>query len=154
MVDMNRLLLMNYDLYKEMMLFDPQSGHYDVVERNDSLTQMPLHGSFIEVDGWVTMFYKHKDRLYFVGKGQTYDLHDPKCTVTFERIDTHNRFQVHVSGQDVYSHFYRSYQYDPLNMADITFDEDEEENQDFFLFVSQVMQDPARQQRIYSGTNK
>jgi len=97
------------------------------------------------------MFYKKQGAFYFQVEGKEIPLEANDCIIQFQRIGRFNLFQILMSEEIVFSHKYESLRYDELNKIDPDFNEDREEDQDFYLFIFNVMKDGGRRNRIYSN---
>lgn len=142
------ILLSNREQWKELMLYNLITSKKELISRTSD--NIRIQGHYVRKDGDFVMFYKKSNKLHFQVEGKEYYLESDDCKVTFERMGRLNRFCIEISNNTVFSHTYRSWRYDPLNMVDIDFNEDMEENQDFYLFVYNVMQDKDWRKRIYS----
>jgi hypothetical protein len=149
------IILQNSDLWKELMEYNLITGEKKIVLRSDS--NFSIQGHFIRrktgilkhKDNYL-MFYKKSNKLYFQIDGKQYCLQDNDCTLSIENKGKYNVFYIKISGKTVFSQEYLSPRYYPINLADFEFNEDREEEQDFYLFINNVMKDKERQERIYS----
>ena len=146
--DSQELILQNNDKWKEILAFNPSIGSKRKLVRNDNIVK--VNGVYIIDNRGFVMFYRQKGKLFLNSCGKEYCLDDYNCNVYHERKGIVNEFRIEISGIPVFSQNYQSWRYDPLNQFDLDFNEDMEENQDFYLFVYNVMKNNERRQRIYN----
>jgi hypothetical protein len=140
----NVILLKNYEAWYQILELDLVTGKKQVFERQ---ADVKIRGAYVERDQTLLLFYKKDGKLHFACGGRGVCLED--CEITFERLGKDNRFRISLHGESFFEHTYPSWREDPLNKVDIDFNEDMEENQDFFLFIHNVMQDSEWAARIY-----
>ena len=141
------IFLQNQDVWLEMIEFNTLSGEVKVIKRSDELK---ISGHYGKINNEIVMLYKKDNSLYLNLKNKEIPLNDKNVSFSFERIGKNNKFSINSGSDILYSEIYPSCIYDPVNIADFDFNEDREEDQDFFLFVYNVMQDKERQKRLYT----
>ncbi|KRF27660.1 hypothetical protein [Paenibacillus sp. Soil787] len=150
MKQLNRehLLLENGQVWKEMMMFDPDTGEKNIIARPEP--NVKIQGHYEQTNGYLILLYKKDNKLYFQADDEKICLSDTNCKITLVREDHHNHFSILQNENIVFTVTYTSWQYDELNLVDPSFNDDMEESQDIYLFMYNLMQDKERQQRIYS----
>lgn len=146
----NTLILSNNKIWKEMMLFDPLTENKTIIQRTENRCE--TNGSFEYINKRLVMLYRYKEKLYLALGELTLCLTGGKYRANFLRKDQDIYFSVVQSNDILFEEKYRSFRYDPLNLIDPSFNDYEEENQDFYLFVYNVMQDEDRQAGLYIPT--
>lgn len=142
----NIIFLQNNDIWLEVMQLNTITGDAKILKRTD---EYKISGHFGEVNNKIVMFYRKDKNLYLNLENREISLCDSTINLSFERIDKNNKFSINRGNDILYSVIYPSCIYDPLNIADFDFNSDREEDQDFFLFVYNVMQNKEWQSRIY-----
>lgn len=148
--DNSLIYLSNINNYREIMIYNISTNEKQVVQGNVDLFE--ISGKYI-VDGTdnYVMLYKKNSTLRFQTKNQEYPLQEENCKVHFKRDGENNVFWIEILDSIVFSITYRSLSFDPVNMADINFNDDMEELQDIYLFTYNLMQDREWQKRIYTN---
>lgn len=141
------VFLKNQDVWLEVMEFNIITGDRNILKHTD---EYKISGHFGKVNDEIVMFYKKDNSLYLNLKNKDISLYDKNVRLSFERIGKNNKFTINRGNDVLYSVIYPSCLYDPVNIVDFDFNDDREEDQDFFLFVYNVMQDKDWQRRIYS----
>jgi len=140
------IYLQNRDIWLEMMQLNIITGETKIIVRSD---EYEIGGYFGKVNNENVLFYRKDDGLFIKVNNQEIALYDENIKLSFERIGENIRFIIYQGNEVLYQVIYPSCIYDPINMIDPDFNSYREEDQDFFLFVYNVMQDKEWQNRIY-----
>jgi hypothetical protein len=143
------IILQKSDRWRECMQFDLVTREKKTISHFDIINPK-IRGHYATKGNDLLMIYRKNDLLYFSLNDQETCLDDPNVTVSLERIDRNNTFTMKNKEQVIYRLIYPSYRFDPVNMADFEFDDWREEDQDFCLFLYNLMDDPYRKKRIYT----
>lgn len=140
----NFLILQNSNLFMERMRFNHATGEMQFFERPPDYI---FDGHYAKVNGEIAMLYRKGEKLYINTLRQEFCLDDLR--MTYERIETQAGeqilFVIYKGDKKVYSVTYPSFRNDPVNKADIDFNDDREEDQDFCLFLYNVANNAERQ---------
>jgi hypothetical protein len=145
----NIIVLQNNEKWKEIMELDLSNLSNKLLERKDNKLQ--IRGHYIKIHNDLIMFYRKNELLYFNINNTEICLENVNLNLSFSREGRNNIFSIYNKDEIIYSISYQSYRFDRLNMLDPDFNEDQEENQDFFLFIHNVIKNPAWRKRIYTS---
>ena len=136
------IFLHNRDLYHEMIQYDIGNGNKTILTYND---ETKISGLYSRIDGELMMLYKKNNCLYLNVKNTEVSLLDNNLTVTLNRIGKNNEVSINLNKNKLFYLFYQSCIYDPVNSADPDFNSFKEDDQDFFLFLYNILQSKERQ---------
>jgi hypothetical protein len=142
------VILQNYEIWKEVMELDLSTLNYKMLERKDD--RIKIRGHYKTLNNNLVMFYRKHGLLYFKVNDKEINLECEDIKIQFLRKGGNNKFIIKHNEKVIYHIRYPSYRFDRLNMVDPDFNADREEDQDFFLFVYNVIKDHARRKRIYT----
>lgn len=143
----NTIFLQNQDIWLEMMQFNIITGEKKIIPH---INGQEIRGHYGKVNNCTVMFYKIDNVIYLDFKNKVIPMCAIDVKLIFERIGKNNKF-ILIKGNDILiTEVYPSCAYDSVNRADFDFNDDKEEDQDFFLFVYNVMENIERQKLIYT----
>jgi hypothetical protein len=136
----------SFDRFAEVGDFDAESGALNTFDRSSGEGEGRLvEGHFATLSGTPVVFYRHRGDLWLRVRDRAWRLADPS-TVHWSATDDSSRLAVMESGREVAHVEYETDRKDPDDLTAFGTDED----WDFGLFVSNVLHDQGRRQRIYS----
>ena len=139
----NPIFLRNNNLYREMMQYNPENGNIEIIQQRDDTR---ISGFYSIINKEMFMLYKKGNNLLLRVNDEIIPLSDSSLRISFERIEKNNRVIIQHGSQEIFSSIYPSCIYDPVNMADIDFNCDREEDQDFLLFIKNMINSKERQE--------
>jgi hypothetical protein len=137
------IFLRNNNLYHEMMQYSPGNGNMKIIKHRDDIK---ISGFYSIVSEEMFMLYKANNNLFLRVNDAIVPLSDKSLSISFERVDKNNRVIIKLGSQVIYFSLYLSCIYDPVNMADIDFNCDKEEDLDFLLFLNNIIHSKERQE--------
>lgn len=144
------IFLQNNDRWNQLLKFDIVSGSLSEVPR--PIRGVRISGHYKKWLNSYVMFYRKQSALYFQVEGKKILLENSDCIMQFKREGHFNLFQIIAGEKTIFEHQYESLLYDSISEIDPDFNDEKEEDQDFYLFVFNVMNDNERRNRIYTNS--
>ena len=142
-MDAQYILIQSYELWNEMIKYFPEKGiNIPIVRQKD---ETKISGYYSRINGDIIMLYKKRNSLYVKVKNSDISLSNEFLTVSFTRVRKNNEIVIRVDQDILFSLSYLSCIYDPVNIADQDFNNYKEEDQDFLLFLYNIIKDRERQ---------
>jgi len=142
-LDAQYILIQSYELWNEMIKYFPEKGiNIPIVRQKD---ETKISGYYSRINGDIIMLYKKRNSLYVKVKNSDISLSNEFLTVSFTRVRKNNEIVIRVDQDILFSLSYLSCIYDPVNIADQDFNNYKEEDQDFLLFLYNIIKDRERQ---------
>ncbi|MBD1373665.1 hypothetical protein IC620_15060 [Hazenella sp. IB182357] len=156
----NQVLILKYNRnYKGYMCFNNQTQETKVFEQEGEIKSDGTYGYIAGVSFLIfgkkerILFYRIGNCLYINVRNKEFFLND-EIQLVFKRKLMLVTFKVFYKSKKVFSITYLSYQFFLLNLMDIDFTEDREEDQDICLFIYNVTNDPERLQFVCTDTSQ
>jgi hypothetical protein len=140
------LILQSNEKYDDFLKLDPDSGFSELGSRKAGQVPAgtPINGHFVESDGSYVCFYRCNDQLIFrVGK-EAFVIPE-NATASLQDEDTRTTLRILVDNAEICHWTYIKPDKDFIDYLRYM----EEEDSDFGSFVHNVINDKARQRRMY-----
>ncbi len=132
-------------MFDDLLMLDPKTGIATLRSRKDETKPESFNGHFVTYGGSHVCLYRWNDKLVFRLGESAYDV-PADATAIVEEIGKSKTLRIVVGDSEICRWTYPKPETDIIDCLRYT----DEEDSDFGLFVYNVINDKARQGRMYS----
>lgn len=136
---MESIILRNHDAYREVLQYNPQTGHYEEKSRDQvSLDKLDAKGFYVNTGNSVIGVYASTEGPICFCNDQRFPLANPACRVELNTSIDGNQFILSWNEQIQFSISYRPTPYREYDSWSAT-----DEDVDFFAWIKSNIADPT-----------